>query len=150
MLIREISVFLRATFHTLYRYLQAEMTNSQQKIETPFNEEFCTRLEYRICHELKKSTDPELKGFWCDGVSWFPTKNQLTKKYVNDKRKIETKAWIGKTGQTEFKATVHFGKKALSKYAKGTELIECIPDLESQSEWIEIDLESKNIEIKIG
>nr|WP_299488442.1 hypothetical protein [uncultured Allomuricauda sp.] len=125
------------------------MTNSQQNIEIPFNEEFCTQLEYRICHELEKSTDPKLKGFWCDGVSLFPTENQLTKKYVNDKRKIETKAWIGKSGQTEFKATVHFGKKALSKYAKGTELTECIPDLESQSEWIEIDLENKNIEIKL-
>tara|TARA_R110002124_G_scaffold286766_2_gene468633 strand:- start:2353 stop:2733 length:381 start_codon:yes stop_codon:yes gene_type:complete len=126
------------------------MTNAQQKIETPFNEEFCTQLEYRICHELEKSTDPELIGFWCDGVSWFPTENQLTKKNVNDKRKIETKSWIGKTGQTEFKATVHFGKKALSKYAKGMELIECIPDLESQTEWIKIDLENKNIEIKIN
>ncbi|WP_405368874.1 hypothetical protein [Nonlabens sp. Asnod2-A12] len=126
------------------------MTNAQQNIETPFNKEFCTRLEYRICHELEKSTNPELKGFWCDGVSWFPTENQLTKKHVNDKRKIETKAWIGKTGQMEFKATVYFGKKALSKYAKGMELTECIPDLESQSEWIEIDLENKNIEIKIG
>lgn len=88
------------------RYLQAEMTSARQNIETPlpFNEEFCTRLEYRICHELeKKWTDPELKGFWCDGVSWFPTDNQLTKKHVNDKRKIETKAWIGVAGQDVYK-----------------------------------------------
>jgi hypothetical protein len=138
-----------ATNHTQQRYLQAEMTNAQQKMETPFNEEFCTQLEYRICHELGKSTDPELKGFWCDGVSWFPTENQLTKKNVNDKRRIETKAWIGKTGQTEFKATVHFGKKALSKYAKGMELTECIPDLESKAEWIKIDIENKIIEIEL-
>jgi hypothetical protein len=125
------------------------MTNAQQRIETPFNKEFCTRLEYRICLELEKSNDTELKGFWCDGVSWLPTEKQLTKKNVNDKRKIETKAWIGKTGQTEFKATVYFGKKALSKYAKGMELTECIPSLESQDEWIEIDLENKSIIIKI-
>jgi len=125
------------------------MTNTQQKSETPFNEEFCTQLEYRICHELKKSTDKELKGFWCDGVSWLPTENQLTKKYVNDKRKIETKAWIGKTGQTEFKSTVHFGKKALSKYSNGISLTECIPNMESQFEWIEIDIENKIIEIKL-
>jgi len=126
------------------------MTNAQQKIETPFNEEFCTQLEYRICHELKKSTDKELKGFWCDGVSWLPTEKQLTKKYVNDKRKIETKAWIGKTGQTEFKATVHFGQKALSNYSKGLDLTESMPELESNSEWIEIDLENKTIEIKLN
>ena len=125
------------------------MTNAQQNIETPFNKDFCTRLEYRICHELEKSTDQELKGFWCDGVSWFPNENQLTKKYVNDKRKIETKAWIGKTGQTEFKATIHFGKKALSNYAKGKDLTESIPNLESQSEWIEIDIEKRMIDLKL-
>lgn len=123
--------------------------NAQQNIETPFNEDFCTRLEYRICNELEKTTDQELKGFWCDGISWFPNENQLTKKHVNDKRKIETKAWIGKTGQTEFKATIHFGKKALSKYAKEMDLTESIPELESQSEWIEIDIDNKKIEIKL-
>ena len=125
------------------------MTNSQQKIDTPFNKEFCTRIEYRICHELEKSTDQELRGFWCDGVSWFPNENQLTKKHVNDKRKIETKAWIGKTGQTDFKATIHLGKKALSKYAKGMNLTECIPDMESQIEWIEIDVQNKILEIEL-
>jgi len=125
------------------------MTNSQQNIETPFNEKFCSRLENQICHEFEKSTDPELKGFWCDGVSWFPTEKQLTKKYVNDNRKIETKAWIGKTGQTEYKATIHFGQKALSKYAKGMDLTECIPDLESQAEWIEIDIKNNIIAINL-
>ncbi len=127
-----------------------KMTTEEQNIETPFNEEFCTQLEYRICQELQKSTDQELKGFWCDGISWFQTEKQLTKKHVNDKRKIETKAWIGKTGQTEFKATIHFAKKALSKYAKGMDLTECIPDLESKTEWIEIDIKSKIIEIKLN
>ena len=126
------------------------MTNAEQNIETPFNEELCTRLEYRICHELGKSNNPDVKGFWCDGISWFPTEIQLTKKHVNDKREIETKAWIGKTGQTEFKATIIFGKKALSKYAKGADLTECIPDLDSQAEWIEIDTAKKTIEITLN
>lgn len=125
------------------------MTNEQENSETPFNEAFCTRLEYRICHELEKSTDQQLKGFWCDGISWSPCKNQLTKKHVNDKRRIETKAWIGKTGQTEFKAIIYFGKKALSKYAKGMELIKCIPEIETRTDWIEIDLKNKIIEIRI-
>lgn len=98
---------------------------------------------------MEKSTDPELKGFWCDGVSWFPTKSQLTKKHINDKRKIVTKAWIGKTGQTEFKATINFGQKALSKYAKGLGLTGTIPELELDLEWIEIDIENKTIEINL-
>ncbi len=123
------------------------MTNSKTNIETPFNEEFCIRLEYRLCKEFAKSNDIELKYYWCDGVSWFPADNQLTKKYVNDKRKITTKAWIGKDGQGEYEATIHFGKKALSKYAKGLDLTETIPELKSESEWIEIDIEKKTIKI---
>ena len=107
-------------------------------------------MEFRLCREFTESDDAELKWFWCDGVSWFPTDNQLTKKHVNDKRKIETKAWIGKTGQTEYKATIHFGQKALSKYAKGLDLTETIPELESDSEWIEIDIQNKAIEIKLN
>jgi hypothetical protein len=126
------------------------MTTSDQNIETPFNEEFCTQLEYRICHELKKSDDSELKEIWCDGISWLPTEIQLTKKHVNDKRKIETKAWIGKDGQNVFQATIHFGKTALKRYSKGTELIECIPELGSQTEWIDIDVENRTIEIKLN
>ncbi|WCO00227.1 hypothetical protein [Psychroserpens ponticola] len=126
------------------------MKTSENNIKTTFNEKFCIQLEYQICHELEKSTDPELKGFWCDGISWLPTENQLTKKHVNDKRQIETKAWIGKTGQTEFKAIINFGKKALSKYAKEMDLTECIPNLESQAEWIEIDIENKIIKIELN
>ena len=126
------------------------MMDAEKNIESPFNEKFCTRLEYRICSELEKSNDAELKGFWCDGVSWFPTDIQLTKKHVNDKRKIETKAWIGKTGQDVYQTIIHFGKKALSRYAKDVDLTECIPDLESQAEWFEIDIENKIIEIKLN
>lgn len=126
------------------------MTNSQRNIETPFNEEFCTRLEYRLCREFAESGDAELKWFWCDGVSWFPTDNQLSKKHVNDKRKIITKAWIGKDGQDVYQATIHFGRKALSKYSKGADLTKTIPELESKTEWIQIDIENKAIEIKLN
>lgn len=124
--------------------------NTEQNIETPFNEEFCGRLEYRICNELKKSKAIELRGFWCDGISCWPNEKQLTKKYVNDKRKIDTIAWIGKTGQDEYQATIHFGKKSLSSYAKGSDLNDSIPELDSLNEWLEIDIEKKTIEIKLN
>lgn len=125
------------------------MTKAQQNIETPFNEEFCTRLEYRICHELEKSTDPELKGFWCDGISWNPTSdNQLTKKSVNDTRQIVTKAWIGKDGQDEYEMKIRFGKYSLRRYSKGTEMIDCIPSSDSM-DWIDIEPEHKKIEIRL-
>jgi hypothetical protein len=136
-----------ATNHTQTRYLQAEMTNAKTNIVTPFNEEFCTRLEYRLCKEFAESNDTELKYYWCDGVSWFPTDNQLTKKYVNDNRKIITKAWIGKDGQDVYQASINFGPRALSKYSKGADLTNTIPELESKSEWIEIDIMKRTINI---
>jgi len=44
--------------------------------------------------------------------------------------------------------TIHFGKYALRRYAKGTELIDCIPGAESM-DWIDIDVESKNIDLRL-
>ena len=106
-------------------------------------------MEFRICKELEKSEDQVLKGFWCDGVSWLPGDNQLNKKHVNDSRKIITKAWVGKTGQDEYQATINFGRKALSKYSKGITLMNSIPDIESEIDWIEIDTDNKTIVLEL-
>ena len=127
------------------------MNQTTDIIETSFNKDFCSKLESRICREFENSKDTELKGFWCDGVLWKPLiENQLTKKHVNDKRQIVTKAWIGKTGQTEYQATICFGKMSLSKYAKGIDLTDCIPEEHSQEDWIEIDIVNKTLEIKLN
>lgn len=125
------------------------MTKTAENIETPFNEEFCIRLEYRLCRAFSESDDAELKGFWCDGVSWLSIDNQLKKKHVNDRRKIITKAWIGKSGQDVYQATIHFGKKSLSNYAEGKELTDCIPELDAKTEWIEMDIEGKAIDVRL-
>ena len=126
------------------------MINHESNSKSSFNEEFCTKLEYRICSELEKSNDSELKGFWCDGILWkLSNESQLKHTHINDKKQIITNAWIGKTGQEKFKTIIHFGEKALKQYAKGTNLTESIPDLESKTEWIEIDKENKIIEIKL-
>lgn len=126
------------------------MTNTEQAYKSPFNEEFCIRLEFQICYELQASDDPALKGWWCDGVLWVVPEKQLTKKYINDHRKVETRAWIGKTGQTEFDAIIHFGQKALSRYAKGKSLIECIPEVDPQNEWIKIDIYKNEIQLMLA
>ncbi|MBK7298839.1 MAG: hypothetical protein IPI91_20410 [Flavobacteriales bacterium] len=107
------------------------MPEIESNRDSPFNEEFCTQLEYHLGQTFANSNRPDLKGFWCDGVSWFPAMDtQLTQKCVNDTRKIVTKAWIGKTGQDEYHMTIHFGKSS-STFAKGTELIDCIPSEET-------------------
>ena len=44
--------------------------------------------------------------------------------------------------------TIHFGPEALSYYSKRQNLYECIPDAASK-EWITIDPERKQIEIRL-
>ena len=124
-------------------------TPTEENTNASFNEAFCGLLEHRISQEFYRVKDSELKGYWCDGVSWALNQNELSKKYINDKRKIETRAWIGKNGQTAFKAILHFGRKALSNYARGVSLESTIPELGSDLEWIEIDTDNKTIEIKL-
>ena len=125
------------------------MTDQETYKDSPFNEDFCTHLEYHLCKTFEKSDRPDIKGFWCDGVSCNPTSDQqLDKKSVNDTRKIVTTAWIGKDGQEKYEMTIHFGKHALKKYAKGEEMIECILSAESM-DWIDIDIKSKKIELRL-
>jgi len=95
------------------------------------------------------SNKPELRGFWCDGVSHIPTpESQLNRKYVTDNRSIVTKAWLGKDGQGEYKMTIKFGKYSLRRYAKVSDMTDCIPNPESM-EWIDIDTKNKTITIEL-
>lgn len=125
------------------------MAEQKSYNENPISENFCTSLEYLLCETFQKSDRPDLKGFWCDGVSWdsIPDR-QLTKNSINDTQKIITKAWIGKNGQDEYEMTIQFGKYALKLFAEGTEIIECIPSTESM-DWIDINIEKKKIKLRL-
>jgi len=108
---------------------------------------FWTHLENRLCKEFSNSEDALLKTFWCDGIYAHPTDHQFTRKHVNDHRKIIAKVWLGTTGQEAYLGTIHFGRKSLSRYARGLNILECIPEVDAEKEWILIDTENKVIEI---
>lgn len=44
--------------------------NCNMNFEPPFNEGFCTQLEYSLDFEQLERED--LKGFWCDGIDHIP------------------------------------------------------------------------------
>jgi hypothetical protein len=126
------------------------MNEKENQTDKSFNEDFGVHLEYHLCRMFENSVKEKLRGFWCDGILWPPfIDSQITKKSVNDTRKIETRAWIGKTGQDEYNMTIRFGKYSLRRYAKGTNLIDCIPSEETM-DWIDIDTENKIIEIRLN
>ena len=110
--------------------------------------DFCTHLEYHLGETFANSQDKKLWGLWCDGVSMPFIESQLAKKYVNDNRKIITKAWIGFDGQDEYEMTIKFGKYSLRRYAKGADLKDCLPGTETM-DWITLDLEKRTIEIRL-
>ena len=80
-----------------------------------FNDEFCEYLEHHLCETFRNSRQKEIRSLWCDGIVY----NYNSKRTVNNKRKIETMAWIGLEGQDEFKMIIKFGKYSLRRYAKG-------------------------------
>lgn len=124
--------------------------NINWEINLSFNERFCLHLEYLLVEKFKELNTEETKGFWCDGISWNPKdKQQLSKKNVNDKKRIETIAWLGKSGQEQYFLTIELGKDSLKRYSKGSCLIDCIPDT-NPKHWMEINTESKKMKIKMN
>jgi hypothetical protein len=124
---------------------------SDQKINTTkesFNEDFCAQLEYHLTRTFGHADDKLLKGFWCDGVLIPTDDTQLTKKNINGKRKIVTKACLGYDGQDEYEMTINFGQYSLRRYAKGTDLSDCLPN-EDTMDWISLDMKSKTIELQL-
>ncbi|HOY13888.1 MAG TPA: hypothetical protein PLY70_12145 [Saprospiraceae bacterium] len=109
-----------------------------------FNNDFCATLEYHLGVTFEKSSREEFRGFWCDGIMH----RRIAKKLINDTRLIETTAWLGKEGQDEYTMTIKLGEKALSRFAKGTSMIDCIPDSVGM-DWIEIDKEKFWIQIHL-
>jgi len=125
------------------------MTSETPNDELPFNEEFCTYLEFHLCRTFQKSPRPDIRNIWCDGILWTPTPdNQLAKKSVNDTHVITAKAWLGVSGQEEYKMRIHFGSSALRRYTKSLSLIDCIPSEETM-DWITIDTNKKEVDIQL-
>lgn len=113
-----------------------------------FNQDLCTYLEYHLTKTFAKANDNQMQYLWCDGVSLPSVEAQLTKKSVNDSRRIITNAWIGLDGQTLFEMTIIFGPRSLSKYARGLSLLDCLPS-DNTSDWITLDLNARTIELQL-
>ena len=112
------------------------------------NEEFCNILEFKLSKAILNSTKEDIKGFWCDGVSMSKPENFYSRKYINDNRKTILTSYLGKGGQTDYLMTLIFGAKALSRYARNLDIIECIPS-EVSDEWFKNDEQNKSIEVNL-
>jgi hypothetical protein len=109
---------------------------------------FCEALEYSLCDGLENVDDKDLKGFWCDGILLSEDDKYYSQKFVNDNKQVKMQIFVGKDGQTVYSLTLKFGNKALSRYARNLDIVECIPQADFQS-WFKIDTSKKEIEVQL-
>jgi len=92
---------------------------------------------------------PLAETCWMDGVLMPFVERQLSKKHVNDTRRIETQAWaLTNKGDVRFDLLIYFGRYSLRRYAKGSALDDCLPPI-NDTEAIKIDFEKDLIELKL-
>ncbi len=112
------------------------------------DQDFCSFLEYRIGEAFEKSSREPFNHFWCDGVGLPPFEADYSIKTVNDKRQVVMSAYIGPVGQDKYELILKFGKKALSRYARGFDISECVPSPESDN-WWEVEIDRRTILIQL-
>jgi len=112
------------------------------------DQDFCETLENKISEALENISDEKVKGFWCDGVSLSESDKYYSQKFINDNRQAAMKAYIGKEGQTAYDLILKFGNKALSKYARNLNIVDCIPRTNCEN-WFCIDVSKRAIEIQL-
>ncbi len=112
------------------------------------DKEFCSFLEYKLCHAFSNSVDLKIKGYCCDGILLPYSDNEISKKYVDDRHEIVMTTFIGFDGQDRYTLILKFGNKSLSRYARGLAIKECIPSV-SENEWYDIDTLNRFITIRL-
>src|SRR5689334_5343399 len=111
-------------------------------------QDFCDFLEYQLTNAFRNSLDISLRSFWCDGVLLPGNEGDFSRKAVNDKRKIPMTAFCGETGQDQYELILIFGNKSLSRYARGLDLKECIPDSKDYN-WVKVEREIRRIDVHL-
>lgn len=113
-----------------------------------FDIDFCDALDRYLATVLPYDDHKLVCYATTDGVEMPFIQKQLTKKSVNDTRKIETTVWllIGKDN-VQFALVLYFGKYSLRRYAKGQRLNDCLPPPDSNAAYI--DFENKLVELHL-
>ncbi|MDU0368774.1 hypothetical protein ACFPAF_00080 [Hymenobacter endophyticus] len=117
-------------------------------MEESFSKEFCEFLEYHLTNTFAHNPDARIKGLWCDGVLPPVIDSHLTKKHVNDTRRIVTTAFIGYYETQRYGLSILLGRYSLRRYSRGHSLQDCVPD-ETASDWYTLDIDNRRLEIRL-
>ena len=98
---------------------------------------FWNRLEFRICRELERQSEKELRGIWCDGIA--------PDRFIPEGRpRIEGTAWMGVDGQERWKFTLFVGRRVNSTGELDWDRL--LPP-EEVSGWLSLDLGRRTVVI---
>jgi hypothetical protein len=116
------------------------------------DKDFLVMLEFAISNALENATEKNKRSYWCDGIILPDSEDDYSQKKINDSRQILLRAVIPRGQYQEkqywFDLILKFGKYSLRRYAKGTNIEDCIPDT-NNADWIELDLEERIIEVQL-
>ena len=124
------------------------MDDKRANVLTSFNADFRSTLEYHLGNAFERAEDPELSGFWCDGIYEPLIYGHFTDKNITSINKLTTWAWIGPTAQDQYIMIIKLGRCSRRKALKGLDLNCCLPDANS-FDWVDIDVENKTITIEL-
>jgi hypothetical protein len=112
---------------------------------TVIDVDFCARLEYKLTRALQASDDPDLKGWWCDGV--IASIDHFEKiRSEHGEIMIHAIAFLGLTGQENYELSLHFGSVSLRCLRQGKRIDDLLPS-EPFDEWATIDLSRKSLTV---
>ena len=103
--------------------------------------DFCEQLEYALTRAWQQSDDPDVSGFWCDGV--LSGGDSLSR---HDE--LICTAFAGKDGQERFELILKLGPEAQRLQARGLSLATSIPSTEVD-DWIRVDTLRKAIRVSL-
>jgi hypothetical protein len=112
---------------------------------TVIDVDFCARLEYKLTRALQASDDPDLRGWWCDGV--IASINHVEKiRFEQEAIMILATAFLGTTGQESYELHLHFGSVSSRCLRQGMRIDDILPS-EPFEEWATIDLSRKSLTV---
>lgn len=105
---------------------------------------FCSRLEYAITGALQHPRSAAPRGFWCDGVSVDLPETRAAVEAFERSGELHGVAWLGQTGQDEYRLTLRFTGASKRALLRGEDLNPFLPE-ETSDDWMYLHPATKQI-----
>jgi len=110
--------------------------------------EFLEYLEYAICKAYVQAGNKETK-LWCKSVTFSESEYHYSQEFIQDKRQIVLKAFVGKFGNIEYDLHLKFGEAASTFFSKNLDIKRCVPNPKNR-DLFAIDFEKNCISVELS